>query len=255
MATKDGFSSMSNQPSFGSQDATGLGGFGVLRDRQNWESHIAIVANRFNREYQGETVELPDEVTTMPIFQERKAGLLQAKLTSPFWQLAKPQKNQRCLDIGCGVSFLIYPWREWDAAFYGQEISTGERDVLNARGPQLNSKLFKGVQLAPAHQLSYEPDTFDLAIATCVSCYYPLDYWKLVLAEVKRVLKPGANFVFDVVDPELSTSENWAILETYLGSEVFLEPLKGWKDIVRDAGGKVVKTLPGEIFQLWKVSF
>lgn len=231
------------------------GGFGVLRDRPNWESQIATVAARFNREYRGEEVELPEEVKAMPIYQERLAGLLQAKLASPFWQLVKPQKNQRCLDIGCGVGFLIYAWREWEAIFYGQEISVVARDLLNARGPQLNSKLFKGVELAPAHQLGYEANQFDLVISTGVSCYYPSAYWKEVLAAVKRVLKPGGFFVFDVVDAEMAPAENWAILETYLGAEVFLEPMAEWKKVIQSEGGKITKTLEGEIFQLLKVGF
>lgn len=230
-------------------------GFGVLRDRSDWESQIATIASRFDREYSGKMPDLPDEVKAMPIYQERTAGLLQAKLTSPFWQLAKPQKNQRCLDIGCGVGFLIYAWREWEALFYGQEVSAIARDLLNSRGPQLNSKLFKGVQLAPAHQLNYEPNQFDLVLSTGVSCYYSPDYWSLVLTEVKRVLKPGGFFVFDVVDSELATAENWAILETYLGAEVLLEPLVGWKRAIQAAGGKVAKTHSGEIFQLLKVGF
>ncbi len=231
-------------------------GFGVLRDRQpDWASQIALVAARFDREYQGKPLELPDEVKAMPIYQERAAGLLQAKLTSPFWQMAKPQKKQRCLDVGCGVSFLIYPWREWDALFYGLDISMAARDILNARGPQLNSKLFKGVQLGPAHQMPYEENQFDLAIATGVSCYYSSDYWINVLAEAKRVLKPGGNFIFDVVDAEISTAENWAILETYLGAEVILEPAPVWKKVFQAAGAKVVKNLPGEVFQLYMVSF
>lgn len=231
------------------------GGFGVLRDRPNWESQIATVAARFNREYRGEEAELPEEVKAMPIYQERLAGLLQAKLASPFWQLVKPQKNQRCLDIGCGVGFLIYAWREWEAIFYGQEISVVARDLLNARGPQLNSKLFKGVELAPAHQLGYEANQFDLVISTGVSCYYPSAYWKEVLAAVKRVLKPGGFFVFDVVDAEMAPAENWAILETYLGAEVFLEPMADWKKVIQSEGGKITKTLEGEIFQLVKVGF
>jgi len=246
---------MADKPLGDSSNAISESGFGVLRDRSNWESQIATVAARFNREYSGKMPDLPDEVKAMPIYQEREAGLLQAKLTSPFWQLAKPQKNQRCLDIGCGVSFLIYAWREWDALFYGQEISSIARDLLNARGPQLNSKLFKGVQLAPAHQLGYEANQFDLIISTGVSCYYPPEYWSLVLAEAKRVLKPGGFFVFDVVDAELATAENWAILETYLGAEVQLEPLNAWKHTIKVAGGKVVKSHSGEIFQLLKVSF
>lgn len=227
----------------------------ALKPPQDWQSQITAVAQRFNGEYRGDAFDLPEEVEAMPIFRERASGVLQAKLASPFWELAQPKKNQHCLDIGCGVSFLIYPWREWEALFYGQEISDVARDSLNARGPQLNSKLFKGVALGAAHQLSYEAKQFDLAIATGVSCYYPLDYWAAVLAEVKRVLKPGGVFTFDVLDPDMPLAENWAILEMYLGAEVFLEPIAAWKKLIQAVGGKVVKTLPGELFQLFKVQF
>lgn len=229
--------------------------FSELNTPQDWQNQLTAVAVRFDREYRGEPFDLPEEVEAMPIFRDRASGLLQAKLTSPFWELAQPKKNQHCLDIGCGVSFLIYPWREWEALFYGQEISSAARDILNARGPQLNSKLFKGVSLGAAHQLAYEAKQFDLAIATGVSCYYPLDYWAAVLAEAKRVLKPGGVFVFDALDPETPLAENWAILEMYLGAEVFLEPIADWQKTIHAAGGKIVKTLPGELFQLFKVQF
>lgn len=229
--------------------------FAALNQPQDWQERIGVVAQRFNREYSGEKPELPDEVQEMPIFQEKKAGLLQAKLNSPFWQLALPQKNQRCLDIGCGVSFLIYPWRDWNALFYGQEVSTVARDILNTRSPQLNSKLFKGVKLGAAHMLEYEAGFFDLAIATGVSCYYPAAYWVEVLAAVKKILKPGGFFVFDVVDTEMASSENWAILETYLGAEVFLEPESVWNKVLHTAGAQSVKNLSGEIFRLHKVRF
>jgi len=229
---------------------------GFLGDRpSSWQSQLDAVALRFNRDYRREPFDLPSEVEEMPIFQEWQAGLLADKVNSPFWQLAKPQKKQRCLDLGCGVSFLIYPWTEWDAFFYGQDISVAARDILTARGPQLNSKLFKGVQLGAAHELNYEPAQFDLVIATGFSCYYALDYWNEVLQSVKRVLKPDGVFVFDVLDPDIPIAENWAILETYLGAEVFLEPLEKWQKLIQSAGAKVVKKLPGELFQLYKIRF
>ena len=159
------------------------------------------------------------------------------------------------MDIGCGVSFLIYPWRDWEAFFYGQEISTVARDALNARGSQLNSKLFKGVELGPAHQLKYSSAQFDLAIATGWGCYFPLDYWSSVMTEVKRVLKPGGEFIFDVLDPEKPLAEDWAVLETYLGAEVFLEPVTEWEKTIKATGAKVVSRLPGELFDLYKVRF
>lgn len=220
-----------------------------------WQDRLSSVAYRFNQEYRGEPFEVPQEVEAMPIFHDRASGSLQAKTVSPFWEIAKPQKNQRCLDLGCGVSFLVYPWRDWGAYFYGQEICIVARDAINSRGPQLNSKLFKGVELGPAHQLNYEDNQFDLVVATGFSCYYPLEYWTQVLEEVKRVLKPEGYFVFDAIDPEVPLAENWAILETYLGAEVFLEPISEWEKMIKAADGKIVKRQPSELFLLFKIKF
>jgi SAM-dependent methyltransferase len=221
----------------------------------DYQDPFAPVAHRFNQEYRKEQFDLPPEVEAMPIFQEWRAGLLTARLTSPFWTIAQPRKNQKCLDLGCGFSFLVYPWRDWDAIFYGQEISSVARETLNSRGPQLNSKLYKGVKLGAAHQLDYEPGQFDLAIATGFSCYYPSDYWERVLSAVQNVLKPDGIFVFDVLDPETADAENWAILETYLGNELFLESWADWKRLVKNSGATMVKELPGELFRLCKVRF
>jgi SAM-dependent methyltransferase len=203
----------------------------------DWSSEIDRVKQRFDREFKQEAFDLPAEVEAMPIFRD--------------WI----SHNHRCLDIGCGVSFLIYSWREWEAYFYGQEISTVARAALNSRGSQLNSKLFKGVQAGAAHQLQYENDTFDRAIATGFSCYYPPEYWKLVLQEVKRVLKPNGVFIFDAIDPDTELAENWAILETYLGAEVFLSPLTEFTELVKEVGGRVTSTKSGELFQMYRISF
>jgi len=220
-----------------------------------WQQRIAQVAYRFNQQYLEQTFELPAEVQAMPIFQEWITGILTGRIVSLFWEVAQPQKNQHCLDIGCGVSFLIYPWRDWQAFFYGQEVSTVARDTLNSRGSQLNSKLFRGVELGPAHHLNYDSEQFDLVIATGWSCYFPLEYWSAVLVEVKRVLKPGGQFVFDILNQEQPLAEDWAVLETYLGAEVFLEPLAEWEKIIKAAGAKVVAQQSGELFELYKVRF
>jgi SAM-dependent methyltransferase len=220
-----------------------------------WQAYLDAVALRFNKEYRREPFEVPAEVQSMPVYQEWQAGLLTSRITSPFWEIAKPKKQQKCLDLGCGVSFLIYPWSEWEAVFYGQDISVVARDLLNARGSQLNSKLFKGVQLAPAHELKYEPAQFDLVFATGFSCYYPLAYWQEVMSAVKRVLKPDGFFVFDAINSEVELSENWAILETYLGAEVFLASAADWKKLIQAAGAQLVKQQSGELFQLYKLRF
>jgi SAM-dependent methyltransferase len=222
---------------------------------QDWSNDIDRVKQRFDREFKQEAFDLPAEVEAMPIFREWISHNLTPKITSPFWELAGFKKNHRCLDIGCGVSFLIYNWREWETYFYGQEISVVSRTALNSRGPQLNSKLFKGVQAGAAHQLQYEEAMFDRVIATGFSCYYPPEYWKLVLAEVKRVLKSDGIFIFDAIDPDAELAENWAILEMYLGAEVFLSPLAQFTELVKEIGGRISATQPGELFQMYKISF
>ncbi|MEC4885433.1 MAG: class I SAM-dependent methyltransferase [Scytonema sp. PMC 1070.18] len=226
-----------------------------LTESKDFTQTETLVANRFNRQYQGETFELPSEVKAIPIYRDWLAGTLSTKIASPFWEVQLPKKNQRCLDIGCGVSFLIYPWLQWEALFSGQEISTVARDALNSRGPQLNSKLFKGVALGSAQQLQYDDAQFDLAIATGWSCYYSIDYWINMMNEVKRILKPKGYFVFDVLNPEHPLSLDWAVLETYLGTEVLLEPIDAWEKAIASAGAKVDKQLSGELFDLYKVHF
>lgn len=221
----------------------------------DWSIEIDRVRQRFDREFKQEAFELPAEVEAMPIFRDWISRSLASKITSPFWEIDKFKKNDRCLDIGCGVSFLIYNWREWDAIFYGQEISAVAKDALNSRGSQLNSKLFKGVKGGAAHDLKYEDDMFDRVIATGFSCYYPTEYWQLVLQEVKRVLKPDGVLIFDAIDPDAELAENWAILEMYLGAEVHLSPLSEFNDLVKEAGGKVTATKAGELFQMYRVSF
>lgn len=220
-----------------------------------WTEAIAPVQQRYDREYRNEAFDLPAEVESMPLFREWVSHTLAGKIASPFWELAQFQKNQRCLDIGCGVSFLIYPWRDWEVYFYGQEVSFVAKDALNSRGSQLNSKLFKGVQLGTAHKLNYENATFDRVIATGFSCYYPLKYWKLVLQEAKRVLKPNGVLIFDMIAPDLEFAENWAILETYLGAEVFLTPLSEFTELVQSMGGKITAKKDGLLFSMYRVQW
>jgi SAM-dependent methyltransferase len=216
---------------------------------------LDAVAERYDREFRGESVEVPEAVEALPLFKDWVAGKLSTRLASPFWEMAKPKKLQHCLDLGAGGSFLFYPcWREWDARFYGQDISGAICDLVNARGSQLNSKLFKGMRQAAAHQLDvYEPGQFDLAIATGVSCYYEWNYWDTVLSAVKKVLKPGSPFIFDVIDPDQPLAEDWAILEMYLGAEVELMPVADWKRHLKAAGVTIKKEQPGELFHLFKV--
>jgi SAM-dependent methyltransferase len=221
----------------------------------SWSERLSTVAARFDREYRGEQPELPESVQDIPVTQAWATGHLATQVASPFWTLVQPKKRQVCLDLGCGPSFLIYPWRDWDARFYGQDISAAICQMVGARGPQLNSKLFKGMVQAPAHKLDiYEPEQFDLVIATGITCYYAPDYWDQVLTRVKPLLKPGGSVVFDVIDPDKPWAEDWAILEMYLGVEVELTPLADWRSLIKASDFTLKKEQPGELFHLFRLT-
>ena len=220
-----------------------------------WAEQLQLVARRYDQEFSKKSFDLPPEVEAMAIAQEWRSGQLGHRTASSFWELAQPKRRQHCLDIGCGVGFLVYPWLAWEACFYGHDICKVAQQALNSRAPQLNSKLFKGCRLAPAHRLDYEENFFDLVISTGVSCYYGLDYWDAVLSQVKRVLKPGGLFVFDVINPELPLAENWAILEIYLGAEVYLEDVSAWSKLIKAVGARIVSSRENELFRLLKVKW
>jgi ubiquinone/menaquinone biosynthesis C-methylase UbiE len=82
-----------------------------------------------------------------------------------------------------------------------------------------------------------------------------LEYWKLVLREAKRVLKPNGVLIFDAIAPDLEFAENWAILETYLGSEVFLTPLSEITELVKSMGGKITAQKDGLLFCMYRVQW
>jgi len=83
-----------------------------VHQSDRWQATLTQVAYRFNRQYQGEA-----RVEAMPIFsgvgcQRSLKLLLSGKLLNQ-----KPALSRYWL----WRQLLIYPWRDWQAFFYGQE--------------------------------------------------------------------------------------------------------------------------------------
>ena len=224
-------------------------------EKSPWQKLTLPISKRYDKEFLSESFDLPEEVESMAIFQDWASGKLQNQIASQFWSLYKPKKNQKWLDIGCGISFLIYPWRDWNALFYGQDVSPAVNDIVKSRGPQLNSKLFKSIELGGAHDLKHEDNFFDGVIATGWSSYYDLDYCEQALSEIKRVLAPKGTLLIDVLNPDSEMAEDWAILETYLGAEVMLTDVEDWKKLFKTLGGKQIKSQEGPLFNQYLIRF
>lgn len=226
----------------------------------DWNTYMVPIVKRFDREVAiqlGEKPdwELPEDVSSLPFWQEYSHNAFREGLGVPFYQLRKPKKRENCLDLGCGVSFLIYPWVEWEAYFYGHDFSDRAVKFIKSRAPQLNSKLFKSMQQGPAHRLdAYQENQFDLAIATGFLYYYPLEYFSLMWHPLRRILKPKSLFVFDVVDPETRWVDEWGLGEIYKETEPVLTPLSQWEALIKQLGGKVRKQEAGELFVTYSVA-
>ncbi len=218
-----------------------------------WARRCAAVARRWETEYTRAVVDLPAEIEQTELFRDWAAGRLSSRIASPFWELARFRKGQDVLDLGCGFSFLIYPWRDWEVRFWGQEIAATPRQTLQQRGPQLNSKLFKGCRAHPAHQLDYPTASFDWVVITGVTPYFPLDYWQRVLAQLKPLLRPGGQVLLDVLDPASELADPWSLLELYLGAEVETVSLDDWQALFKASGWSVAAEREGALFRLLRL--
>lgn len=218
--------------------------------KDEWTPLLETLTLHLDREYaSGQSAgDLPDEVQALPFWRESITGSLASRLAIPFYQLYRPPKNSRCLYLGCGPSFLSDPWLEWEAYFYGQDLSDTIVRAVRARAPRLNSKLFKAIEQGPPHRLDHHPEAFfDLVIANGFSYYLPLKYSDIVLNAVRRVAKVGSQLLWEVVDPASGWYEDWSIIQMYRDLEVPLTPLDEWVALLSEYGTIQAKK-SGELF-------
>ena len=221
--------------------------------KTEWAAITDPLARRFDREVEvqlGQAQwELSEDIQATQFWQACQTDGLDSRLGVPFYELRQPQKKENCLDIGCGVSFLIYPWSHWGAYFHGHELSSKTVQFVQSRGPQLNSKLFKGMTKGVAHNLSmYGDNQFQLAIVTGVFYYYPPDYFSSVWGQLLRVMPPKSTLVIDVVDPKSEWADEWGLLELEKGADPVFTPLLDWEQLFKDKGAKIKKQAAGELF-------
>ena len=221
--------------------------------KMEWEPILKPLAQRFDKEVAVQlgqaSWELSEDVKQSRFWQACQSENLLDRLGVPFHELRQPKKKEACLDIGCGVSFLIYPWNHWGAYFYGHELSPKTVEFVQSRGPQLNSKLFKEMNRGVAHLLSqYAEQQFQMAIATGFLYYFPTDYFSLVWSQLLRVMQPKSPLVLELLDPESEWVDEWGLLEMEKGVEPLFTPLQEWEATFKQLGSKVRKRVEGELF-------
>lgn len=94
-------------------------------------------------------------------------------------------KDKKVLDIGCGVGMFLEKFQKSGAAVYGVDIDT--RKIKEAK------KLFQEAEVAPAEELPFVRNSFDIVFLHEVIEHVDDD--KKSIGEAFRVLKSGGKLV------------------------------------------------------------
>jgi ubiquinone/menaquinone biosynthesis C-methylase UbiE len=97
--------------------------------------------------------------------------------------------NNRVLEIGVGTGRIALPLSVHTGAYFGIDLSRPMMNCLRAK--QQREAVY--VAEADATRLPFADDTFDSAVA--VHVFHLIPNWQDALAELRRVLRPGAALV------------------------------------------------------------
>lgn len=103
----------------------------------------------------------------------------------------------KLLDVGCGTGNLLsLISSRYEVQIVGIDLS---QDMLNIAQDKLDENA--NLIIGDSENLPFNNDSFD--IVTCTDSFHHYPNAENVLAEIKRVLKPGGNFI--IADPWLAT--------------------------------------------------
>jgi 2-polyprenyl-6-hydroxyphenyl methylase/3-demethylubiquinone-9 3-methyltransferase len=111
-------------------------------------------------------------------------------------ELAVEPRGKRCLDVGCGGGLLAEEFAKLGCRVTGVDLS--ERSLETARAHAQQEGLHIEYMAAPAEDLPFDDDAFDL-----VYCCDVLEHVQSVersVAEAARVLKAGGAYLYDTIN-------------------------------------------------------
>ena len=135
------------------------------------------------------------------------------------------------LDIGCGGGFTCEFIAKKGATVSGIDLSTVS--IKTAKLHAKESDLTIDYRSGTAENLPYQDDRFD--VITCVDVLEHVEDVAKVIAEVKRVLKPGGVFLFDTINKTFKSKLIMIWLLEYIKKDIpkgthdwnmFIKPLQ-----------------------------
>lgn len=160
-----------------------------------------------------------------------------------FSSLVKVNSGDVVLDVATGTGIFLIEMAKNGAICYGIDLSPKMLEKLKGKIKQQGLEAnVKDIRMGMADKLPYPDNSFDWV--TCIGMleYYPIEYAKTVLSEVRRVLKPGKKCFIDIID-----SNN---KEVHSLDYVYKYDLKAFKEMINEMGFKIsVENIAGKMIQ------
>jgi 2-polyprenyl-6-hydroxyphenyl methylase/3-demethylubiquinone-9 3-methyltransferase len=125
-------------------------------------------------------------------------------------------RDLNVLDIGCGGGFTCEFIAKKGATVSGIDLSDVSIEAAKIHAKE--SDLIIDYRGGTAENLPYEDDRFD--VITCIDVLEHVEDVAKVIAEVKRVLKPGGVFLFDSINKTFKSKLIMIWLLEYIKKEI-----------------------------------
>ncbi|MCA8970506.1 MAG: class I SAM-dependent methyltransferase [Planctomycetes bacterium] len=174
-------------------------------------------------------------------YSKRGVGYLRPESAYPIYlQLLGARAGQHLLDVGSGPGQLLKAAVHRGLTATGVDLSSTAIGIAKGRVPQAVSIV------GNAETLAFADDTFDFV--TCIGSLERMLDRKKVLAEMRRVAKPGARMCFLVRNREHAT---WRLWHRGLGqrneqAHQDALALEEWLDLFASCGLEVERVLPDQ---------
>ncbi|NLU83753.1 bifunctional 2-polyprenyl-6-hydroxyphenol methylase/3-demethylubiquinol 3-O-methyltransferase UbiG [Rhodococcus sp. HNM0569] len=136
----------------------------------------------------------------------------------------------RALDVGCGGGFLAERFARLGVDVTGVDVSTVS--IETARAHAAASGLPIEYRVGSAEQLPVDDASFD--VVYCCDVLEHVDDLDAVLAEARRVLRPGGVYLFDTINRTfVSRVVTIKVMQEWRLTRMFDTPIHDWSMFVR----------------------
>lgn len=196
---------------------------GGLKWEKQWEQHLKKVADSYDNAIElgrkgiDQYKDLPESITKSPDYRKwLEDSLHSGSECDKIKEYLQPDRKLNFIDLGCCLNLMFRGYDKWPSTYYGLDISSKTIALLSEFADKRQLSI-GGLHCGSIHETPFETDFFDLGACIGVLEYYTGEFVEMALAEMNRILKPGAKLVLDIPDSGNSAGRTAMMIEEHLG--------------------------------------